>query len=194
MLQAKPIKGTSPRSPSPPADAASALSLSLSPKDRAENLMIVDLLRHDLGAVASPATVAVPALFAIESFATVHQLVSTVTAQLSETETGVSALRAAFPPGSMTGAPKLRTCSLLDALENAPRGVYSGCLGFLSAHGPMDWAVVIRSAVLHGGRLSVGAGGAVTALSTPEGEYAEMLLKARALAAAVAAVERAAGG
>lgn len=187
-VEAKPIKGTAARvAPHGCAeDVAAAEALRCSVKDRAENLMIVDLLRNDLGRVCCPGTVHVPGLCAIESFASVHQLVSTVRGALADGVTTVAAVRACFPGGSMTGAPKLRTCNIIDSIEPGPRGVYSGALGFLSiGNGAADLNIVIRTAVLHGGTITVGAGGAVVALSDAEAEYTEMRLKARAVLAAV---------
>ena len=188
-VEAKPIKGTAARVQPHgcPDDVAAGEELRHSVKDRAENLMIVDLLRNDLGRVCCPGTVHVPALCAIESFASVHQLVSTVRGALREGVTTVAAVRACFPGGSMTGAPKLRTCNIIDAIEPRPRGVYSGALGFLSFDGAADLNIVIRTAVLHDVTITVGAGGAVVALSDAEAEYEEMRLKARAVLAAVAA-------
>jgi len=194
VLEAKPIKGTAPRV-APlgcPADLASAAELASSVKERAENLMIVDLLRHDLTHVSIPGSVHVPALCAIESYAAVHQLVSTIRSTLRPGLGAVAALRACFPAGSMTGAPKIRTCAIIDQLEPGPRGVYSGSLGFLSAGGSADLNVVIRTAVLHNGSVSIGAGGAVTALSDPAAEYEEMRLKARALLQAIGRADAAA--
>ena len=186
-VTSSPIKGTRPVGDTEETDLRIRAELQASEKDRAENLMIVDLVRHDLGRVAEPGTVQVPELFSVESYATVHQLVSTVTAQLGEGFTGVDAVRAAFPPGSMTGAPKERTMRILEELEDAPRGVYSGAVGYFSLDGAVDLSVVIRTLVAETGenaeggdalRFTYGVGGAVVAQSDPEGEYEETVVKA----------------
>ena len=186
----KPIKGTAARLPDPAADAAAARALADDPKTRAENLMIVDLLRNDLSRVCEPGSVQVPSLMAVESYASVHQLVSTVTGTARAGIEPVDVVRSLFPGGSMTGAPKRRSVELLAAWEASPRGVYSGALGMLSADGTTSLSVVIRTAVLAGGRWSVGAGGAIVADSDPAAEHDEVLLKARGLRRALA---RAAG-
>ncbi|KHK99298.1 hypothetical protein LK09_03140 [Microbacterium mangrovi] len=174
----RPIKGTRPRGATPMEDAALRRDLAGSAKDRAENLMIVDLSRHDLGGVCEPGTVAVPELFAVQSFSSVHQLVSTITGRRRAGIRTVDVVRACFPPGSMTGAPKRRTMEIIDDLEGAARGPYAGALGWLDASGAAVLSVVIRTLVIEGDAASFGIGGAITALSDPADEFVETLVKA----------------
>eukprot|EP00611_Tribonema_gayanum_P025128 TRINITY_DN566_c0_g1_i3.p2 TRINITY_DN566_c0_g1~~TRINITY_DN566_c0_g1_i3.p2 ORF type:complete len:446 (-),score=168.74 TRINITY_DN566_c0_g1_i3:1088-2425(-) len=182
IIESKPIKGTAPRGKIHQEDVALAKALASCEKAIAENLMIADLVRNDMGRVCEVGSVHVPKLMAIETYATVHQMVTTVRGQLRSGLTALDAVAAAFPPGSMTGAPKIRTMEIIDKLEDhAPRGVYSGSLGFLSRGGQADLNVVIRTGVVTPDGVSVGAGGAVIALSDVEDEYQEMLLKARAV-------------
>ena len=182
--QARPIKGTRPRGATAAEDTELIVDLAQAVKDRSENLMIVDLLRNDLTQVCRPGSVQVPELFEVETFAQVHQLVSTITGELRPDATATEAIAAAFPGGSMTGAPKVRTMQLIDDLEPNPRGYYSGALGWFGATGSADFNIVIRSLVATKTETSFGVGGAIVHLSDPEAEFEETLVKARAVLAA----------
>jgi para-aminobenzoate synthetase component 1 len=178
-VETRPIKGTRPRGLGPEHDAALGAALTQSAKDRAENLMIVDLLRNDLSRVCSPGSVQVQRLFALEHYATVHHLVSTVVGDLLPDRTAFDLLRASFPGGSITGAPKIRAMEIIAELEPSDRGVYCGAIVYYSLTGQLDSSIAIRTAVARAGRIYFNAGGGIVADSDSELEYRETLDKAR---------------
>jgi para-aminobenzoate synthetase len=185
-VEARPIKGTAPRSADAAHDDELRELLLHDEKTFAEHLMIVDLLRNDLGRVCEVDTVRVPQFMVVEPYTTVHQLISTITGVLGREHTPVECVRACFPGGSMTGAPKLRTMSIIDDIEREARGVYSGAIGYFGLDGSVDLSIVIRTIVMRDGATTIGAGGAIVMQSDPEEEFDELLLKARAPMSAIA--------
>lgn len=173
-LQTKPIKGTRRRGTTPEEDTRLLQELATSTKDKAENLMIVDLLRNDLGQVCRTGSIHVPTLFGLETFANVHHLVSTVEGQLRTECTAMAALKACFPGGSITGAPKRRAMEIINELEPAPRGIYCGSIGYLDASGKMDMNIAIRTLACSQGRIHCWGGGGIVADSRCEAEYQEI--------------------
>ncbi len=184
-VETRPIKGTNPRGWGPEHDAALGQALTESEKDRAEHVMIVDLLRNDLSRVCALHSVRVPELFTLERYSTVHHLVSTIVGQLRPGTDAIDLVRAAFPGGSITGAPKIRAMEIIAELEPSKRGVYCGAIGYWSVTGALDTSIVIRTYVLRNGRAYFSVGGGIVADSDPESEYRETLDKARALITAL---------
>jgi para-aminobenzoate synthetase len=185
-VQARPIKGTTARSPDAARDEVLRQGLLDDEKTFAEHLMIVDLLRNDLGRVCKVDSVRVPEFMVVEPYPTVHQLISTITGVLDDSRTPVECVRACFPGGSMTGAPKLRTMGIIDDIEREARGVYSGAIGYFGLDGSVDLSIVIRTIVMRPGSTTIGAGGAIVMQSDAEEEFEEIMLKARAPMSAIA--------
>lgn len=183
-IETRPIKGTAPRSPDPAEDRARAEALLASDKERAENVMIVDLLRNDLSRIAAPHSVAVPTLCGLETYAGVHHLVSAVTGRLREGADALDLLAACFPGGSITGAPKLRAMDIITQVEGDARELYCGAIGWLGFDGSLDTSIAIRTVLLDGDQAVLQAGGGVTLLSDPAAEYRETLTKAERVFAA----------
>lgn len=179
MVEARPIKGTRRRDGDPARDASLIADLTSSRKDRAENVMIVDLLRNDLSRVSKPGTVKVPVLCGLESYANVHHLVSVIVSELKDHDGIGGLLGAAFPGGSITGAPKIRAMEIIAEIEKAPRGVYCGSIGYIGFNGKTDLNIAIRTAQFSGGVARVQGGGGITARSLPAAEYEESLTKIR---------------
>ena len=185
-IETRPIKGTQPRHHDPAIDQANAKILLASQKDHAENTMIVDLMRNDLSRICLPHSIQVPQLCVLESFASVHHLVSVITGKLQANTSLTDIIKATFPGGSITGAPKIRAMQIISALEQTRRGPYCGSIGYLGYDGSMDLSITIRSFIIRAKTLSFNVGGAVTLQSNPAQEHQESLDKARALNDAVA--------
>jgi aminodeoxychorismate synthase component I len=186
-VTSSPIKGTRKRSSDQDQDRLLIEELGADPKERAENLMIVDLIRNDLSTVCEPSSVSVDSLLAVRSYSTVHQLVSDVSGELMQGKSGVDALRSLFPGGSMTGAPKVKAMQIISDLEKSHRGIYSGALGYITSELEMELGMVIRTAVFEKDRVTIGVGGGITADSVPSAEHEEIQLKAIALASVLGA-------
>ncbi|KTC37222.1 aminodeoxychorismate synthase component I [Pseudomonas sp. ABAC21] len=181
QVETRPIKGTRPRGLTPEEDAANAAELLASPKDRAENLMIVDLLRNDLGRSCRTGSVKVPELFSLESYPNVHHLVSSVTAELASDKDALDLIAGSFPGGSITGAPKIRAMQIIDELEPTRRGLYCGSLVYLDVRGEMDSSIAIRSLLVKDDQVCCWGGGGIVADSQWEAEYQESMTKVRVL-------------
>ncbi|MFB4393534.1 MULTISPECIES: aminodeoxychorismate synthase component I [unclassified Pseudomonas] len=180
-VETRPIKGTRPRAADPAEDARNATELLASPKDRSENLMIVDLLRNDLGRSCEVGSVKVPELFSLESYPNVHHLVSSVTGQLAANKDALDLIAGSFPGGSITGAPKIRAMQIIDELEPTRRALYCGSLLYVDVRGEMDSSIAIRSLLVKDGQVCCWGGGAVVADSQWEAEYEESIAKVRVL-------------
>lgn len=185
IVKSKPMKGTAERGKTVEEDKVLSNKLGKTDKDFAENVMIVDLVRNDLGKVCDTGSIEVVKPLSVETYKTVHQLVSTVRGKLKNGKTIIDAIQAAFPGGSMTGAPKIRAMEIIAELEKQPRGIYSGCFGYIGRNGAASLAMTIRTIVAGENKLSFGSGGAILTDSNPEAEYKEMLLKAKALIEAI---------
>ncbi|HSW96609.1 MAG TPA: aminodeoxychorismate synthase component I [Candidatus Saccharimonadales bacterium] len=185
VVTSKPIKGTVRRGETSEEDTELAANLGKTEKDFAENAMIVDLVRNDLGRVCEFGSIRVEHFLDVETYATMHQLVSTITGKLGKESSSISAIKACFPGGSMTGAPKLKAMEIIADLEEEARGIYSGSLGFLSIQGTVNLNIIIRTIIARRDELCFGAGGAILVQSDPESEYKEMLLKSQALITAI---------
>jgi len=190
LVETRPVKGTRPRGQSPEEDASLAQELLHSAKDRAENVMIVDLERNDLGRVCRYGTVKVTELAILETFPTVFHLTSTIIGRLSENKSNIDLLKATFPGGSITGAPKVRAMELIDELEPTRRSVYTGSIGYLGFNGDLDINIVIRTLLVKEGRAYFQVGGGIVYDSDPEGEYQETMAKAKALIQALKLASR----
>jgi para-aminobenzoate synthetase component 1 len=169
-VETRPVKGTCPINDNPE-------SLRTSPKNRAENIMIVDLLRNDLSKVCTPESIDVTRLCEVETYAGLHHLVSEITGKLESGKDGLDALQACFPGGSITGAPKIRAMEIITELEGRPRGPYCGSLGYIGFDGAMDTNIAIRTLIYQNGKIRFNTGGGIVANSDPESEYRETLLK-----------------
>lgn len=181
QVETRPIKGTIPRSADSDEDERRARTLLASEKDRAENTMIVDLLRSDLSRVCTPHSIEVPTLCELDSYASVHHLVSAVTGELAGDQDAVDLLRACFPGGSISGAPKVRSMEIIAEVERTKREIYCGAIGFIGFNGCMDTNVAIRTVTIYDDQAVFHAGGGITAMSEPEAEYEETLVKAQRL-------------